>query len=285
MHQARFPVTPGLGINMATPLLPPMPPLAPFDGPPLSPQPDNLQAVQYKDYFSLPNVLQVTGPALQSEVGQESKPATPVEPPKSPLGDELASKFRTRFRANINSTIKKLGRGPSLDKERTENDMHEGSDCKAEPATDDEQRSTGLVAQVSSQNMIEDNMYGTLQMLRLNYEDHIRQALQEAQEQLSKPRLRSLITPPGPPEMPTIHIPNDTTILIQEDRPEAGGVVDLFKGTVATLGDSLEQIEKAAPRWLGDVLLRDEIPVKEYTKVTFVLEPWKQCLPAVAMGE
>ena len=47
-----------------------------------------------------------------------------------------------------------------------------------------------------------------------------------------------------------------TTILIQEDRPDSGGVADLFEGKVGTLGSQADLIEKAAPMWLAEVLLR-----------------------------
>jgi len=34
--------------------------------------------------------------------------------------------------------------------------------------------------------------------------------------------------------------------------------------------------------WLGDLLLKNKIPMKEPVKVSFVLQPWKDLLPSIA---
>jgi WD repeat-containing protein 48 len=78
-----------------------------------------------------------------------------------------------------------------------------------------------------------------------------------------------------PAETPVLKPPLNTTILIQEDRPEAGGVADLFEGTVGALGELCDAVERAAPMWLGEVLLRNQIPHKDISKISFVLEPWQ----------
>jgi len=59
-------------------------------------------------------------------------------------------------------------------------------------------------------------------------------------------------------------------------------VSDLFEGTVGTLGEQCDTLEKAAPMWLGEVLLKNQIPAKEIVKISFVLEPWQGTLPSIA---
>jgi WD repeat-containing protein 48 len=34
-------------------------------------------------------------------------------------------------------------------------------------------------------------------------------------------------------------------------------------------------VEKAAPMWLGEVLLRNQTPVKDVVKISFILEPYQ----------
>ncbi|EOD45508.1 wd repeat protein [Neofusicoccum parvum] len=83
-------------------------------------------------------------------------------------------------------------------------------------------------------------------------------------------------------ETPVLKPPVGTSILIQEDRPDSGGVADLFEGTVASLGQQADLVEKVAPKWLGEVLLKNTIPFKEIVKVSFILEPYQNLLPAIA---
>jgi WD repeat-containing protein 48 len=45
-----------------------------------------------------------------------------------------------------------------------------------------------------------------------------------------------------------------TTVIIQEET--SGGSADLYRGTVATVGEDASLIEERAPMWLGDLLLR-----------------------------
>jgi WD repeat-containing protein 48 len=66
----------------------------------------------------------------------------------------------------------------------------------------------------------------------------------------------SAIAPSLPNDTPVLKPPAMTTILIQEDRPGSGGVADLFEGKVGTLALQADLIEKVAPMWLGEVLLR-----------------------------
>ena len=46
--------------------------------------------------------------------------------------------------------------------------------------------------------------------------------------------------------------------------------------------EKCDQIERVAPMWLGDVLLRNVIPQKDVVKISFVLEPFNNELPSIA---
>ncbi|KAF2145762.1 uncharacterized protein K452DRAFT_244090 [Aplosporella prunicola CBS 121167] len=121
--------------------------------------------------------------------------------------------------------------------------------------------------------VVEDNLLGVIQKLRHRYEDEVAEGARS---------LTSSLTPSLANETPVLKPPPSTTILIQEDRPDSGGVADLFEGTVASLGQQASLIERVAPMWLGETLLRNNPPLKDIVKVSFVLEPWEGGLPAIA---
>jgi len=113
---------------------------------------------------------------------------------------------------------------------------------------------------------------GTAQKIRNEYE----KALLENPDQL----VESGITPSLSNETPVLKPPPMTTVIIQEET--SGGSADLYRGTVATVGEDASLIEERAPMWLGDLLLRNKIPLKEPVKVSFILQPWQDLLPSIA---
>ncbi|KAK3061017.1 hypothetical protein LTS18_007199, partial [Coniosporium uncinatum] len=127
--------------------------------------------------------------------------------------------------------------------------------------------------------IIEDNFFGSVQRIRMGYEELLERGLGGEGQQL-----QSAITPSLPNDTPVLKPPPQTTILIQEDRADSGGVADLFEGTVGNMGEKgmADAIERHAPMWLGDVLLRNQLPIKDIVKVSFVLEPWRDVLPSIA---
>jgi len=94
--------------------------------------------------------------------------------------------------------------------------------------------------------------------------------------------LTSTITPSLPNETPVLKPPPQTIVLIQEESADSGGVADLWGGTVSTIGGDADIVERVAPAWLADAILRNTIPPKEIVKVSFVLEPWQNTLPQVS---
>ncbi|CAG8445457.1 6484_t:CDS:10 [Ambispora gerdemannii] len=74
-------------------------------------------------------------------------------------------------------------------------------------------------------------------------------------------------------ESPAINIPSHTTVIISEESPEASTSVDLYRGTMASLGLDYEEIERQAPSWLYDFLIKNKVPYKEPAKISFILRP------------
>ncbi|GAB7343174.1 hypothetical protein MBLNU457_1244t1 [Dothideomycetes sp. NU457] len=288
INGSRDPTTPGLGIGLVTP------------GAPLGSAGARLSAdVQSTglarrstDYFSTdrsPN----PGP-MSPTVADGNRPATPTattDPEGKPAASEdqkdaqaepkdTPSKFGKKFR--MGSYMKKLSRtATTIEKEKPaiteEKQQDDDGDNKSE--------------KTDNSREVEENLLGTVQKIRFEYQDILQQqaqhqsAIDAAGGALGESKdltLETLVTPSMPSETPVLKPPAKTTLLIQEDRPEAGGVADLFKGTVGTLRESVDLIEKIAPMWLGDVLLRNQVPLKDIVKISFCLEPWEGKLPQIA---
>lgn len=153
----------------------------------------------------------------------------------------------------------------------------------------EEAESDSRSSKTSNSRVIEDTMLGTVQKIRFAYEDSLLAQMQQQQARenglpvsAAAVELPTAIITSLPNETPVLKPPPNTTILIQEDRPEAGGVADLFEGTVGTVGEKCDLVEKVAPMWLGEVLLRNQVPQKDIVKISFILEPWQGTLPGIA---
>lgn len=215
------------------------------------------------DYFSTP-------PAPQSPADNAKGPTTPgdssLETAAQPAADadkeekskEGGSLFGKKFRMNF---PKKLGR-TSVD---------------AKPPVVDEKSETSEKSEDKEEKLIYDNFFGSVQKIRHEYNEQL---------QLNPNRpLHSGITPSLPNETPELRLPPNTAIIIQEDRPDTGGVADLYRGTVSSVGREVDLVEQAGPMWLGDLLLRNQIPVKEISKVSFFLLPFEDLLPSIASAD
>ncbi|KAK0259807.1 hypothetical protein B0A54_08682 [Friedmanniomyces endolithicus] len=301
--------TPGYGIGLATPGLFASPtrsigspnPLSPTleEGAPLESIVSRQSATHARkstdhgnDYFSptrIPSTEHTTAggaaklPVTPGEGTEE--PTTPgVEgtPKDTPSKEGL---FGKKFRMGMGGMGKSFGGMKKLGKTQTnEKEKPAVVEEKAETESDSHSSKT------SNSRVVDDNLLGTVQKIRFAYEDSL-QAQHQSQQAFDNglpvpaPGLLdvpSAITPSLPADTPVLKPPLTTTILIQEDRPEAGGVADLFEGTVASLGAQCDLLERTAPMWLGDVLLRNQVPVKDIVKISFVLEPWQGMLPSIA---
>merc|ERR1712093_331348 len=127
--------------------------------------------------------------------------------------------------------------------------------------------------------VIEDNFYGVIQKIRHEYEEHL-----EHKPDVPVP---VGITPSLPMETPVLRPPEHTTIIIQEDDPASGGLADQYSGEIGELGsaEQVDVLEKIAPMWLGEVLLKNQLPYKETVKVSFVLHPYDNQLPSIASND
>ena len=290
------PTTPGWGISLATPAIGSGAPLGKNTSAPnaLTPpaEEDNGTHKPHadRDYFSTnrppnPDIASPGGVtkaiATPSEAAEEATTpvadGTPTQPPSS-AGGKFGKKFSMRGMSF--SGIKKIGWNHSNDKDKV-----------AVQAEKDEVESDSRSAKTENSRVVDDNLLGTVQKVRYGYEDSLQQQVQTQQAHANglpvtaRPtiELPPAIVPSQPSETPVLRIPPETIILIQEERPEAGGVADLFEGTVGALAESCDIVEKVAPMWLGDVLLRNQIPQKDIVKVSFVLEPFeKGGLPSIA---
>ncbi|RUS29832.1 WD40-repeat-containing domain protein, partial [Jimgerdemannia flammicorona] len=73
---------------------------------------------------------------------------------------------------------------------------------------------------------------------------------------LAQIALQPPFTMPPSSEVPSLVIPTTTTVIIAEESPEASTSVDLYRGTVASVGDDVEIVEEVAPIWLLEFLLK-----------------------------
>ena len=223
----------------------PQPPVPPIDT--TSKEPKTPGVEQAPD-------AQVTSP---TDADKDDKP----KEVSSGGGTIFGKKFRMNFPKKLGrSSIETTNKQTAVDIERPE---------ESDKSSDKED---------SNNRIVEDNFYGIIQKIRNEYEDRLHE------NQSSEP-LASGINPSLPSETPLLNPPPLTSIIIQEDRPDSGGVADLYRGTVESAGRDADSIEKAGPMWLGDLLLRNQIPFKDTVKVSFVLLPYQDLLPSIASSD
>ncbi|KAK0645315.1 UBP9-binding protein [Lasiodiplodia hormozganensis] len=213
------------------------------------------------DYFSTsPRTQAATTPSSASQPRKSGEAQSPTDGDKE--NNKEGTMFGRKFKMSFGG-MKKLGRTTTSDTT---------SKPSMESPTETPEESDSHTSK-SEDRVIEDNLLGVIQAIRHRYEDEVQEGAQN---------LTSAITPSLANETPVLKPPIGTSILIQEDRPDSGGVADLFEGTVGSLGQQADFIEKVAPKWLGEVLLKNTIPFKEIVKVSFILEPYQNILPAIA---
>lgn len=240
------PATPGLAIGLATPGG--VPHLGPLLTSTTEEDSSHLEKTQTQrsstqdqpDYFS--RTPTTNGKSQADKEGSndsatENAPQSPAEdtPTDKKKGKNL---FAKKFSMNFN--MKKFAASTTTN----ETPKPAPLDEKAE---DSDSRSNK-----TDEKVYEDNLAGTLEKIRQNYEEQLLAGVTKLEPQ---------ITPSLPVETPVLKPPASTTIIIQEDRPDSGGVADLFEGKVGSLGQQADLIEKCAPMWLGEVLLRVCLPL------------------------
>ena len=290
--------TPGLAIGFASPTMTRDGQQQNTSTTSTSSEPDDAQkpaeARTSGDYFSaLPPVPGANG-APSTDSADDNAPG---EPPRSPFEPEKEAKssslFGKKFRMNMGFP-KKLGRAAAEVKPAgAVDDKSEASDRSSE-----REGGGGVVGGP----VLEDNFFGTVQRIRIGYLDALTRPAPEGGGAAAPlpTSLGSEMAPSLPHETPVLKPPPLTAIIVQEENPESGGVADLYRGTVGDVGKDADVVEKIAPMWLGNLLLRvsstdrmgaetvelstsqNEVPAKEVVKVSFILQPYQDLLPSIA---
>lgn len=237
-------MTPGLTIGTATPALngttnSNRPPTA-EDGTALEKRISQLSQSRTSmdrssDYFTSnnqaksPSEAQPKTPGPPGEPSSDTGTQSPVDGEKEEKSKEGGSLFGKGFRMKF---PKKLG--------RTSTDV--------KPAVVDEKSEESDKSEEKEDKTIQDSFYGCIQKIRYEYEERMQND--------PSYHLSSGITPSPLSETPILRLPPFTTVIIQDERPDSGGVADLYRGTVSSVGQDADLIEKVAPTWLGDLLLK-----------------------------
>ena len=236
-----YPMTPGMGIGVATPSGLNHLPGVPENGAPLDKRASQVSRSSVEksvDYFSSTTITAepTARPAATPAESQLEPPKSPVEADKDSNGNGKDSNtlFGKKFRMGMSFGSKKLGRSASTAAEK--------------PVVVDEKAEDGSETSESGEKEkeVDDNFFGIIQKIRNEYE----RTLLESPGQ----SIESGMSPSLPNETPVLKPPPMTTVIIQEET--SGGVADLYRGTVATVGEDADLIEARAPMWLGDLLLR-----------------------------
>jgi WD repeat-containing protein 48 len=170
---------------------------------------------------------------MPSETHEDRSPVSPSDTDKENHSKEGSSLFGKKFRVSFGG--KKLGRSSFI-----ETKPPVVVDEKADDS--DESKSMDTKADHS-----QDNLLGVVEKVRLGYNVQMQENLGQA--------IVTAITPSMPNETPVLKPPLNTTVIIQEDRPDSGGAADLYRGTVGSLHEDADLLEMVVPTWLGDLLL------------------------------
>lgn len=200
-----------------------------------------------EDYFSSMPPPQspldnAKGPTTPGDNSLDAATHSPIDTEREDKPKEGSSLFGKKFRMNF---PKKLGR-TSVD---------------AKPLVVDEKSEGSEKSDDREEKLVQDNFFGAIQKLRHDYDEH-------QQGNTTQP-LPLGIRPSTPSETPELRLPPYTSVIIQEDRPGSGGVADLYRGTVSSVGYDADSIEQTGPMWLGDLLLRvhTQLPISCYIAI------------------
>jgi WD repeat-containing protein 48 len=303
-----FPQTPGLAIGLATPgpsvALPRINPphlnpedAATYNGADSSsartslerhssdyfmarPPSGNPTSVTSGQTFSAANATLVNGRSSQ-EGNALSNTASSTEADSMTAGPSPAGSASPE-----KSGIKKFMRMNFISKTLKKTDK---ADAK-QPGPEDLQSDSDSRNSRMDERLLEDSFLGAVLRMRHAYEEASHSQPTEKEMILSVNKressppapVSSSIAPSLPNETPVLKPPPQTVILIQEDSVDSGGVADLWEGTVGSVGREADLVERVAPAWLADTLLRNSIAQKEVVKISFILEPMGGLLPQVS---
>jgi WD repeat-containing protein 48 len=232
-----------------------------------------------KDYFSNPpianteeNVVPPTTPNPQQEI-----PSSP-EPTKETFMGRLKS-FGAK---KLTPKLDKGGGGDDVTSPPANGTTEKEDDRPPEEDTNNNNGTNGTAASAAKEKpyLFSD----VLSTVRKTYETALNKGESSSSDQaslssisripvLEDGKLRSALTPSGMDDTPLIRPSPDTIIIIAEPRFSVDGSMDLYRGTVASVGKDVDILESIAPGWLGELLLLDKLPKKDIVKISFVLKP------------
>lgn len=243
------PMTPGLSIGVATPAAPPSN-LSSHVAAHLTPTAEEEAGMEKRlnsagqqissgdrssDYFSsIPN-------SHQSEASSENNKAPPT-PGEGPPGTTPASPTDDKKRGSLFGKNFKMTFPKNMKLGRT------STETKPAAASEEKPEDVSDKSSEPGEKIFEDNLLGVIEKIRHEYEE-------QARARPDQP-LSTGITPSLPNETPMLRPPTDTLIIIQEDDPDSGGVADLYRENIGALGRDADVVEKVAPMWLGELLLK-----------------------------
>ncbi|KAE8350612.1 hypothetical protein BDV28DRAFT_138774 [Aspergillus coremiiformis] len=184
-------------------------------------------------------------------------PQSPVEPDKEER-KKGSSLFGKKFRMDF---PKKLGRTSSEVKPQIQEEKVEGSDKSS----------------TKEEKVFENNLSGFIERVRHEYDEYL--SAHPGQE------LTPAFAPSQESETPVLDIPDRVAVLIQEETGETAVASDLYRGSVGSIKGEVDKLEKSIPLWLADLLLKNQVPLKEPVKIAFTLKPYDDLLPPVVKPE
>lgn len=245
-------MTPGLSIGVGTPNA-----LSPF----------------IENPFSTP----LAG-AVDDTSGPKDSPGSPdyFSPPKRPSTDsnERAAKTPTATEDQSHSTTtttsepekeEKTKRGAFFGKKFQMNFPKKLArpSTETKPIAEEKEEESDKSSEKEKEKLFDDNIHGVIEKIRADYDVYV--AAHPGHE------LETLITPTPEIEAPVLNLSPQTAIIIQEENRDSAVAADLYRGTIATVRENVDEIEKAAPTWLGEFLLRvctncPAVPGQNYLK-------------------
>jgi WD repeat-containing protein 48 len=218
------------------------------------------------DYFTAGITPAGGGATAPAATAETSEPKTSTDnsndkgkdKEKEKAAESSKSPFSRKFRMSFSS--KRIGRSSS----QATQDKPVVVDDKAEESE----------SSSNHEKEVDDSFFGVIQKIRNEYD---KQAA-ESPDKIVETR----VTPSLPSDTPVLKLPPGTKVIIQEET--SGGSANLYQGTVEHLGRDADIIEQKAPMWLGDVLLQNQIPMKDPIKISFVLNPLDNLPPIATDG-
>lgn len=219
------------------------------------------------DYFSAGIAPAAGATAAAPAAAAETEPKTSTdnndkakekEKEKEKAADSGKSPFSRKFRMSFSS--KRIGRSASQATQEKPVVVDDKADESESSSNHDKE--------------VDDSFFGVIQKIRNEYDKQIA----ESPDKLVETR----VTPSLPSDTPVLKLPPGTKVFIQEET--SGGSANLYQGTVENLGRDADIIEQKAPMWLGDVLLQNQIPIKDPVKISFVLHPMDNLPPIASDG-